>query len=229
MMRIITILIFSVLLVGCGGGKKDPPKAPDAARLVFPLKSSQCNTGVDVTPNTSTVTFEWQAGANTDSYRLVVINLNTGGIKETQTMTPAASLVIDKGEPFEWYVISSNEKSEERTQSETWRFYNAGAVTTYIPFPAEIVAPESGSSVAVDLNNEISLEWSSSDIDNDVISFEVYYGTVNPPETLVASPSVSITNLKVDAMTNTVYYWRVITIDAEGNSSDSGVFDFRAL
>ena len=117
----------------------------------------------------------------------------------------------------------------ETTASETWLFYNSGFQTTYAPFPAEIIEPKVGSTVLRDINNDILLSWNGADVDNDIVGFEIYISTENPPEELLFSLGSGATTTKVAVATNTVYYWRVVTKDAEGNSSDSGVFDFRAL
>ena len=223
------VLIVCVFFLGCGGSKDDTPQAPEASLLVFPLQNSECTTGESTNEFTSLVTFEWQASALTDTYTIVATNLNTGNSKTSTTATTSAALIIDKGEPYEWYVISENEKSNESVQSAVWRFYNAGSRTTFVPFPAAIISPKSGASVPIDLNNEVELDWEGSDIDNDITTYEIYLSTENPPNTLAGSSTANNSVIKVDAAANTIYYWRVVTIDSEGNASDSGVFEYRAL
>jgi hypothetical protein len=96
-----------------------------------------------------------------------------------------------------------------------------------VPFPAEIIAPISGSYVFKDINNEVTLKWSGADADNDIESYEIYFSTENPPEILTATTNANTTEQKVNVVSQTVYYWRVITRDNEGNTSDTGVLDFR--
>lgn len=124
-------------------------------------------------------------------------------------------------------VISKNSKTTTEPSSESWYFYSPGSQTNYVPFPAEIIAPISGSYVFKDINNEVTLKWSGADADNDIESFEIYFSTENPPQTLVATANASTTEEKVSVVSKTVYYWRVITKDREGNASDTGVLDFR--
>ena len=47
-----------------------------------------------------------------------------------------------------------------------------------------------------------------------------------PPDTLVETANANISTHKVSVTSDTVYYWRIVTIDREGNTSDSGIFDF---
>ena len=147
-----------LLVVGCGGND-DPPPTPGEAILVFPDENSECTTGVSVNNNQSQVTFQWTASTNTDSYILNVVNLNTNAPQTLSTMATSASLAIAKGTPFSWTVTSSNSSSGQTTTSESWLFYNAGAQTSYAPFPAQLVSPVSGSTVQRDIANEVLLSW----------------------------------------------------------------------
>jgi hypothetical protein len=226
-MRIILVLLFGVLLVGCS--KKSDPKPPVAANLVFPNKDSECTTGRDLSDTTSEIEFKWMASDHTESYELRVTNLNTSITQTINTSAISAKLPIAKGEPFSWLVRSKNTKVSDVATSSTWNFYNAGFLTTHAPFPAQLVSPQNGVSLFKDINNEVTLEWSAADVDNDIIGFEVYFSTENPPLDLIASTTSTKRNQAVGVSSNTTYYWRVITKDAEGNSSQSGVFTFKAL
>ncbi len=220
--------IFSMLvLIGCGGD--DAPSVPGEASLVFPDENSECTTGVSVNDNQSQVTFQWAASTNTDSYTLRVVNLNTNAPQTISTAATSASLAIAKGAPFSWTVTSSNTNSSQTTTSESWLFYNAGSQTSYAPFPAQLVSPVSGSTVQRDIANEVLLSWTGADVDNDLDNFQVLFSDQNPPTTEAGTTAPSVTELSVTVNADTVYYWRVITTDLEGNTSDSGVFEFRVF
>ncbi len=226
-MRKIVWLFVGLLLLGCS--KDSPPKGPEAAQLTFPEQNSECTTGTDLNAVTSQVEFRWQTANNTDTYELRVTNVNSGVSQTVTTAALSARLPLVKGALHRWNVITRNAKTESTATSDTWQFYNAGSQTNYAPFPAEIISPESGASVIRDINNEVTLQWIGADIENDISGYEVYLDTTNPPTTLVGSPSVSINTIQVSVASDTVYFWKVITRDREGNTSDSGVFSFRAL
>ncbi|MBT8205158.1 MAG: hypothetical protein KJP14_08775 [Eudoraea sp.] len=226
-MRKIILFCIGVLLLGCS--KDSPPKGPEAALLTFPERNSECTTGTDLNAVTSQVEFRWQTAKFTDTYELRVTNVNSGVSQTVTTAALSARLPLEKGALHRWNVLTRNEKTEVVATSDTWQFYNAGTETSYAPFPAEIVSPESGASVIRDINNEITLQWIGADVDNDIAGYEIYMDTNNPPATIVGSPSVSINSIQVTAASESVYYWKVITRDREGNTSDSGVFSFRAL
>jgi len=225
-MRVILIIFIALLFTAC---KKNSPQPPSAALLTFPEQNSLCTTGVSITPTTSRVEFIWQTANNTDTYELRVTNLSTDITQTVTTQATSAELTIEKGSPYSWLVITRNTQVQETASSVTWQFFNAGSQITHVPFPAQIIAPLSGASVVRDINSEIVLEWSGADVDNDIVGYEILVDTVSPPQVLEASPASTVTSIKINTMANTVYYWKVITRDAEGNSSDSGIYSFRAL
>ena len=225
-MRNIVAVFIVLLFVGCG--KDDPPKPPEAANLVFPEQNSECTTGVDQSETTSEVEFRWQSAANTDTYELRVTQLGTSVTLTETTSGTSARLVLQKGTPYSWMVITRNTKTMDAVSSSTWQFYNAGVQTSYAPFPAEILSPGSGSTVAINSDGEIELSWNGADVENDINSYEIYHGTDDPPTQLVATNLVGETTLEV-AVDPGTYYWRVVTIDSQGNSSDSGIYSYNAL
>lgn len=224
-MKYASLLILAMLSFSCK--KKDPPKPPESAKLVFPQNNSECTTGADSSPTTSMVEFRWQKASNTDTYELRATNLNTSTTQTVSTSALSAMLPLQKGALYSWVVNTKNSAVLQIASSQTWRFYNSGFETSYAPFPAEISSPAFGESLTMDINNEVSLSWSGSDIDDDIESYELFFSTENPPNTLIATITTGATNRKVTVESDTVYYWKVITRDSEGNTSDSGIFDFR--
>jgi len=223
------IVAVALVLSSCGGsdsGEPTPPpvEEPKSASLVFPVKDSECNEGTIVSDAQSTITFEWNASENTDSYTVVIENLNTNQSSNTNSSGVTADITLQRGVPYSWKVISKSNKTAKTAESETWKFYNAGvAVENYAPFPAELVGPAMGGLSSTDT----TLEWTGSDVDNDITGYDVYLDTANPPTTLLeeatTSTSVDANGLTVD----TVYYWKVITKDSHNNETGSPIFEFR--
>jgi len=225
----IIVAFISVFLQSCGGGGDGPDPVvvtpPSAASLVFPANNEECNTGTSVSISQSVVNFEWTVGANASSSEIVVKNLLTNAVSKTTSTSNQKEITILKNTPYKWWVISKSTESTETAKSAEWKFYNSGdAVITYAPFPAELVGPTNGSTVTTATT---TLEWEGSDVDGDITSYDVYFGTVNPPNTLlenVVAPTKKIENVEVSS---NIYYWKVITKDGEGNSSTSQVFEFK--
>lgn len=218
------ILLGMVLLSGC---KKDPPNPPGKAVLTEPANNSECTPVQSSSGNNSVVRFRWQPGNYTDSYELEVKNLLDGSIINRNPKVATETIPLQKGTPYSWFVISKNSQTNETATSATYLFYNPGKQTDHVPFPAEIIAPEPGATVFKDMNNDIILRWLATDIDDDIESYNIYFSPENPPNVLIASPAANDRTQRVGVISDTVYYWRVVTIDAQGNSSDTGILDFK--
>jgi hypothetical protein len=234
----ITSKVYSVItlfvLMACGGESSTddtPPApvvaAPSAATLVFPADNTECNEGVisSTDETKSAVTFQWNASENTDTYEVNLRNINTNTSTKSNSTTNDATITIDRGTPYEWFVVSKANGTNETDSSSKAKFYNQGpGIENYAPFPAEAVNP--GRGAVIDNTSTVQLEWTGSDVDNDIIEYDVLFGTDGDPSALLGTTSDSF----IDATIATgVYYWRVISKDSQGNSSESEIFEFSVL
>ncbi|GMN11250.1 hypothetical protein MTsPCn9_20450 [Croceitalea sp. MTPC9] len=211
-----------------GGGDDTPPPmipSPSASTLIFPEDDTECNTGAVVSDTKSNVTFEWNTSKNTDTYEINLTNLNTSNFLRTSVSTNEITLLIERGTPYEWFVISKANGTNETATSQTWRFFNEGpGIENYAPFPAEAINPTRGANIAS--TTSITLEWDASDVDEDITTYEVLFGTeVTPSISLGSTSEKSIENVGISG--NTTYYWQVITTDSNGNTSNSEIFEFK--
>lgn len=219
-----------ILLLGCGKNSSAPDtaKIPTSAKLIFPFENFLCNEGANITPTESTVLFEWKEGENTDKYELVLKNLTTQKFTSYSTADTRIPIVLERLTPFKWYVVSKSNSVTDTAHSEIWKFYNAGpATTSYAPFPAEILSPAMAETITT-AADVISLDWVGSDVDDDIVGYDVYFGTSDSPPIIETDLKESILN-NVSITPDTVYYWRIITKDSTGNTSDSGVYQFKIL
>ncbi len=84
--------------------------------------------------------------------------------------------------------------------------------------------PDSG---ATSVSGPLStLSWCSSDPDGDPVYFDVYFGTVDPPGTLVASDQVDTSLAMSGLTTSTTYYWKVVAKDDHARSTAGPVWSF---
>ncbi|WP_299334207.1 hypothetical protein [uncultured Psychroserpens sp.] len=232
MRQITYIFCVAILFLGCkdttddglpnnNGGAQDPP---NGVQLVFPQEDMLCNEGENPTPTESTVFFEWEPNDNAETYLLTIENLDTDNIEQYETVDFIFPVTINRAQAFRWFVEYAYQN--ETKVSAVWNFYNAGpGVQTYAPFPAEIISPTMAQTIPA--TNSVTLEWNGSDVDDDIVGYDVYFGTTNPPE--LNTSDISTEQITVPVSTGNTYYWNIITKDAEGNSSESGVFEFRIL
>ncbi|MER3317756.1 MAG: hypothetical protein RIB79_05635 [Allomuricauda sp.] len=216
-------------LFSCGGGDDPTPEpqpevpAPLSATLIFPDNNEECTEGILVSETESQVTFEWTASENTDDYTLTIQNLETGGATSSTTSNTELQVTLNRGTAYAWTVVSSADGTNETATSNTWRFYNAGAVIeNYAPFPAYQPYPQMG--ISVNPGN-IILGWEGADLDGDVLSYTLYLDTVSPPVTVLGESDTNSYETTING--DTIYYWRVVTADSAGNTSTSEIFEFR--
>ncbi|TMM58408.1 hypothetical protein FEE95_02965 [Maribacter algarum] len=227
--KILTAVLTIGTLTSCPGGKDnpddiDPSGAPSAATLVFPDNNMECTEGTVVSDSQSTILFQWEAAANANSYEVNITNLNTNSSSTVNTNTNEVSITVERNTPYSWFVVSKSDGTNATANSDSWRFYNQGeGVSNYAPFPASVVSPTRGQTLSSSGN--VNLEWQGNDVDNDLVEFEVLFGTSNNPTTSLGVTAQS----SIGASTNSgqTYYWRVISKDATGNTSQSEIFDFK--
>jgi len=130
-----------VLFLSCGGSTDSLPEEeqiedPIAPTLIFPEDNTECQEGTIINDNQSRVLFQWNESQHTDSYEVHLENLDNGIESTHESNTNELGIVIERGTSYGWFVVSKSNESNEIAQSETWKFYNAGAaVVNHKCFP----------------------------------------------------------------------------------------------
>lgn len=200
---------------------------PGAAQLIFPLRDVVCTTGIFISDTQSNVTFMWSETENTDSYDLVLTNLNNNSIQTLEAFTNELPVDLQQNNPYSWTIISKSNASTLTGTSADWRFYNASqGVANAAPYPTELTSPINGVSVTV---GSTQLTWEGADPDNvddvnDIVAYDVFLSATM--DLTVATANVTATSFTSEALTAGTYYWRVETIDSVGNRTSSQVDTF---
>ncbi|MDC0593380.1 hypothetical protein OAO79_03980 [Flavobacteriaceae bacterium] len=236
--------LFTLILISCGGGGGDdtgggggggpvdpPPTPPGKSTLVAPANNKTCETGTSVSDTQSTVAFSWNASASTNTYDVRITNLNTStATNKNGVASTSTTATLDKGVPYSWKVTSKNTSSTTTTASDTWKFYLAGdGVVNYAPFPADLKAPASGSTVTLS-DGKATFTWEGTDPDSgDTLSYTLQAD--KDKDAVKTDPSIVVSNLSaqtadVELDADTTYYWRVKTSDGT-NASYSIVYSFK--
>ncbi len=224
------ILSLSILvIIGCSSGGDDgtpPPKeenkAPEAvSSLFFPTNNLLCST--------NTLEFSW--GATTDpngdnvSY-ILEISKDEQFTSNTQTLSSSATtriVSLEKGVIYYWRVKSIDSKGLESDYSSVFQFYTEGnPEVNHIPFPAQAISPTDRGTVS---SASTTLQWNTTDVDNDPITYDVYFGTATDPTTKVGNNQNEKT-LNVDLNATTTYYWKVVAKDDKGGQAIGRVWSF---
>lgn len=227
MKKYILNLVFGLLFVSCGGGGdvSDPVaanKAPSAPVLVAPANNLLC---ID-----NAVSFQWNVSSDPDSdavsYQIEISkdNLFTQIVYTNSSTTPDKSVSLEKGVRYYWRVKAIDSKNLSGNYSSVFQFYTEGlGLTNHLPFAPVLVKPDLSSVVNV---NSVVLEWNASDVDvNDVLTYDVYFGTTNPPTAKVSSAQ-SLKTYTQSLSSSGTYYWSVDVKDNKGGISKGQVWRF---
>lgn len=239
-LKYFSFLFTLTLIIGCGGGGGEEGggdtgggdvtvNPPAKSTLSAPANNKTCETGTSVSSTQSDVDFTWGVSADTDSYDLKITDLNSNvATNKTGLTTTSTKVTLDKGVPYSWVVTSKSTKSSVTTPSDTWKFYLAGTgVANYAPFPADLKAPSSGSTVKR-TDGKVTFTWEGSDPDSgDTLTYTLYVDTTDGKQTPAsAQTDLSVLTLDVALDAATTYYWRVKSSDGT-NSSYSTVYTFK--
>ena len=218
MKTVLKIFIGLFLFSSCGGGKDSPSppkeetKELGAFNLVFPDNNLVCTEGNAIGTDEVSIEFQWSKSDNAVTYNLQITNQATGGVINTSSTTLEKAVTLSKNTQFSWTVTAI--LGDKTKASAPWNFYSEGiALENYAPFPADI-------SITDNENGTVQIDWPSTDLDDDIESYDVYLGTDSEPELIL--DDVTYTSLAAQPIEyNTVYYLKVVTADSNDNTSTS--------
>ncbi|MEY4433644.1 MAG: hypothetical protein RLZZ44_1778 [Bacteroidota bacterium] len=232
MRKIIALASIALLLISCGGGGSDAPTptpepantAPSVPSLVAPTNSLLCINNV--------VTFEWSASTDAENnpivYQLQIATDNQFSqiVSTTDVSSRTQSVTLDKGKAYYWRVKATDSKNASSAYSGTFSFYTEGiAVANHLPFLPELIQPETNTTIT---GTAAILKWFASDADvTDVLMYDVYLGTTNPPTVKVSENRTTPTFEATSLQAVTQYYWRVVVKDNKGGETRGQVWNFR--
>ena len=197
---------------------------PVPAILIFPENNTDCNEGNIISSTKSEVNFRWNSSDNTDSYSLIITLIEDSSIQIINTTSLQANVLLERGEAYNWQVISQKNGSLIDGESSVWSFYNSGVPQeNNIPFQAELISPEQDENISAGL---ITLQWISSDLNNEVIENHILMDDYYPPTSLRGVSTGDSLDIIIQPF-NT-YYWQVVTKDQSGSKSFSNILSFNS-
>ncbi|REE81814.1 fibronectin type III domain protein [Lutibacter oceani] len=229
MKKFIYTVVIGTLLWSCGGSGGDTPpdptpenNAPSVPTLVYPSANLLC---ID-----NSINFSWNASTDPDgdtvSYQIQIAKDNqfTEIVQSISNTSTTRTISLEKGVAYYWRVSAKDSKNKASSYSTANSFYTEGeGVSNYLPFSPEIVSPTLN---AIVTETSAALEWNASDVDNDPLTFDVYFGTENPPTTIVSTNQTTKT-YTVDVNASTDYFWKVVVKDDKGGETLGQVWNFK--
>ena len=172
-----------------------------------------------------TLTVSWTLCRDVSSYSLQVSkNKNfhpTFLYKEGIKQTSYGITGLKGNTTYYWRVRATNSKG-----SSAWSEARSFTTINHPPNIPKYWSPLDGTK---DQPRTIGLYWSCDDIDGDLLNYDVYFGTDNPPLSKVSSFQVRLSYEIYNLGENVTYYWRIIAKDSYGDSSVGPVWKFTTL
>ena len=146
--------------------------------------------------------------------------------QKKQTIRFSSSIILESGKQYSWWVNSKSLQTEKIAKSKVWTFYLEGPSTSsHFPFPAILLNPENNSQVSLE-NGSLNLRWESVDLDDDIVSYDVFLGE-DPDNLVLAAENLMTNSISAALINDRYYYWKVTTKDKQGNVSHSIIGVFR--
>ncbi len=120
---------------------------------------------------------------------------------------------------YYWKVVAIDTQNDS-TESSIWHFKLANTA----PEAPVLVSPADG--IKLSTSSDMLLWTASADIDNDVVTYDVYLGTSSTPTTRVAQGLSTLSYITGMLDNNVTYYWKVVACDPHGGSMSSPVYSF---
>ena len=229
MKKYLYLILVVNFLIACGGSGDDlesiavvENKTPSIPVLMAPVNNLLCTD--------NTVTFNWGSSLDLDgdtinyTMQIATDNLFLQIVLDTNIKETKTTFTLDKGKVYYWRVKATDSKNESSSFSSIFQFYTEGiASENHSPFSPGLVSPKLSSVVQT---TTATLEWTASDVDNDTLVFDIFFGTQNPPlQKLSANQSETILNVEVASSKE--YFWKVVVKDSKGAQSIGQVWNFK--
>jgi len=220
-MKKLSIFILGLIVFSsCSGDEENT--APTTPSLTYPSNNLVC---VD-----NAITFQWNASTDaqndviTYQIQIATDNAFTQNLITSTTTVASKTYTLSKGESYYWRVKATDSKDDSSEYSAVYNFYTESAgVTNHLPFAPVLASPALGSTQT---STSVSLNWTATDADaTDVLTYDVYFGTTNPPTVKVAS-DITSNSFTAPANDSGDYYWKVVVKDGKGGTTVGQIWNF---
>lgn len=224
MKKFIYLTIIGFLFVSCssGGDDENQNENPGVPKIISPSNNKLC---VD-----NYVAFEWEYLKNPDD-DLIIYQIEIAKddqfnlIAETwETESNYTEIELELNTAYYWRIKTVNSEGISSKYSKTYKFYTEGeTVVNHLPFLPELISP----AINTTLNSTTAtLKWDATDDDGDILSYDVYFGTVNPPVTKI-SGNTTEKNTDVTLQRAKEYFWKVVVRDNKGGETVGQIWKFK--
>jgi formylglycine-generating enzyme required for sulfatase activity len=195
------------------------PNSPPAV----PSSPSPANaaTSVSISP-----TLSWTCSDSDGDVLSYDVFFSTSNPPTTQVATAQVGTILPRAglansRTYYWKVNVKDSKGAG-TSGTVWSFTTVSVANN----PPAVPSSPTPANAAMEISTSPTLSWTCSDPDGDVLTYDVYFGTSNPPTNQVATGQ-SVASLSRSGLSNsTTYHWKVVAKDNKGASTSGSVWSF---
>ncbi|KQC28664.1 hypothetical protein [Flagellimonas eckloniae] len=196
--------------------------APTIPNLIFPTNGLLCSDNpLEFSWNSST---DKEGGAISYEIELAEDNEFENIIEKTTVSETKVTFALEKGVQLNWRIRAKDSEGEYSSYSSSWNFYTEGeGIINYLPFSPALINPKAFSKVE---GNMVQLEWTSSDVDEDSLLYDIYFGDTTPPGLLQENSEDSTYEISINQ--DKTYYWKIVVKDGNGGESIGDIWIFKS-
>ena len=230
MKNFIYLSIVGLLFISCTPTGEDPEATPEIKNTAPSIPSLATPTDNKLCVD-NTVVFKWNPSTDVDkneiTYQIQIAKDNQFSqiIKTAEGLSTNQTVALEKNTAYYWRIKASDSKGLSSDYSATYKLYTSGeAVINHVPFSPELVEPALNTLLTTTV---ATLKWNASDVDaTDVLSYDVYFGSVNPPTTKI-SDNIAAKTVDVVLDPTKEYFWKVVVKDNNGGEVVGQVWKFK--
>jgi uncharacterized protein (TIGR02145 family) len=161
------------------------------------------------------ITLSWRGGdPNGDvvSYDVFLDTENPPVLKiaKVTNVTSVRVTSLNSTTSYYWKIVASD--GENTTSGPVWNF----STKSNLPYVPSSPNPPNN---AEGLETEVILSWTGGDPNGDVVSYDVFLDTENPPKEKIAQV-INVTTVRVANLSDPMtYYWKIVASDGENTTS----------
>lgn len=228
--QIIRLFFLLLAFASCEGEAVEEPEVTPPVQANLPPGTPVLKTPVDKLACTYTsLSFEWERAEDPEGgivyYRFQLSEDSNfeNVVVDMVLPQPLVTRDLESGKNYFWRVKAKDEAENKSPFSEVRSFYTEPDLSyNHIPYPPETVYPADRAEIS---SGKIILEWQTEDPDGDILIYDLYFGTTNPPDLLLEGLESNIQ--EVDLQASTTYFWKVVAKDPNNAYAESPVWTFK--
>lgn len=196
--------------------------APTIPDQIFPTNGLLCSD--------NPLEFSWNSSTDKEgdaiSYEIELAEDNAfeNIIESTTVSETSITFTLEKGVQLNWRIRAKDSEGEYSNYSSSWNFYTEGeGIVNYLPFSPTLIYPKAFSKVE---DNVVVLEWASSDVDEDPLLYDIYFGETTPPDLVKENSEDSTYEVSINP--DKTYYWKIVAKDGNGGESIGHIWIFKS-